>query len=190
MMQIVVALSVLIAANVQTPAPLALHDLIVPRERLPADCVPAESPYERLADGKVRRSFWMGMPIRTNPWTGTDAVVISLIREQMDGPFPVPDGPPLSRGELSAFRLRLADGIEEGYVAFYQQEESRPEVLRVFGVRVAEGRELNRSLREARRREDSARSVRIRSGLIHAVLHGDGGPCFQAIAAHLTTLAR
>ena len=184
---------ILVAAMVltvmaQTPAtPVALRDLTIPADRLPAGCVLAASEPERLDNSRVR--FWIELPVRTNPWIGTDGSVIALIRERMDGPFPVPDGPPLSRGELSAFRGRLADGIAEGYAAFYRQDESRPEVLSVLAVRVQEGHELFRALAEPRRREAS-RSVRVRTGQIHAVVFGDDGPCFKIIAAHLTALAR
>lgn len=105
------------AAQSVLPRPVTLHDLTVPTDRLPTGC--ALSPAASLPlDGKrVRTGLWAGLPIAMNPWTGTDRPLIASIRERMDGPTLTPDGPPPTARELSRYRSRLADGVEEAYAA-------------------------------------------------------------------------
>jgi hypothetical protein len=132
----------------------------------------------------------MGLPITTNPWIGTDARVIANVREYLGPRYPVPDGPPLTLAELSAFRLRLAEGVEEGYVAIYKQDDSSPELLRVFGLRFEDAQTASREAEKMRSTRNTTRAVHVVTGRIVAVLHGDGGACFKVLAAHLTALAR
>jgi hypothetical protein len=51
--------------------------------------------------------------------------VIAAIRERMEPPADVPDGPPLSPVERARFRLRLADGVESAYAAVYGDTADR-----------------------------------------------------------------
>jgi hypothetical protein len=157
------------------PGAILMQDLSVAPERLPAGC--AISPDTA------------GLPLPTSPWTGTDPVLLGRIRELIDGPPLLPDGPPPSRREYAQLRLRLADGIEEGYVAVYQQDVNitgSRELLRVFALRFADAR---KAAEAGHRWANNPRASRTMIGSTVAVIHGDGGKCFQAVAAHLRGLA-
>jgi hypothetical protein len=169
------------------PSPVMMQDLTVPHERLPAGC--ALSPVESMPlDGhRFRGGLWAGLPIPTNPWTGTDRRIVASIRERMAAPILAPDGPPLTARELSSYRLRLADGVEEAYAAIYLQSE--PELIVVYASRFA-GPERPDDRPSDTRASRNPRVIRMTIGPIVAVVQGDGGQCFQAVEAYLKTLAR
>src|SRR5947207_12255910 len=75
------------------------------------------------------------LSVNGNPWIGTDRPLVATIRERVDAPPPVTDGPPLSAPEATRFRLRLADGVEEAYAAVYKQDG--PPAIVVYGLRFA-----------------------------------------------------
>jgi hypothetical protein len=192
---LIIATSVLIATaavqNVQSAGrPLvALRELTVPQQRLPAGCAVSRSDTVRLDGNQVQGGLWAGLPIDTNPWIGTDRHVIATIRERMDGPVLTPDGPPLTARQLSQYRLQLADGVEEAYAAVYRQSDPAQELIAVYGLKLsrAEGA-LERS--SPSRASENPRVIRLAIGPVLVVLHGDGGQCFQAVGAHLKSLAQ
>jgi hypothetical protein len=105
----------------------------------------------------------------------------------MDGPVLVPDGPPLTRKQLSQYRLQLAEGVEEAYAAVYQQDPGQ-ELVIVYGSKLSDARApVERS--SLGRASENPRIVRLTIGSVVVVLHGDGGACFQAIGAYLKSLA-
>ena len=114
---LMVAASVLIpgASHFQSGArpPVTLRELTVPEERLPSGCAATPSDARGLDGKRVQSGLWAGLPIDKNPWIGNDQQVVAAIRERMDGPSLVPDGPPLTRKQLSQYRLQLAEGVEE-----------------------------------------------------------------------------
>jgi hypothetical protein len=172
---IVAGLALIIAlddSGAQTP--VRLSDLTVPQERLPAGCA--------LAPGRS-----IDLRITANPWIGTDRPVVASIRERVDGPVLVPDGPPLTPGESARFRLQLADGVEEAYAAVYEHTE--PELIVVYGLRFGSTASSDEMLRH-RRILENPRVARIAIGPILAVVHGEGGPCARAIRAYLASLAK
>jgi len=154
--------------------PVSLSDLTVPQGRLPADCA-------------LSRRASIGLRIATNPWVGTDRPIVASIRERVDVPPPVPDGPPLTPADAARFHLQLADGVEEAYAAVYQPPA--PGVVVVYGLRFASAASSDELLRDRRIRENP-RVTRIAIGPILAVVHGDGGPCARAIGAYLASLAK
>ncbi len=163
---------VLGAAGVTPPGEVVLADLTVPAERLPEGCAlsPSAAPL---------------YPIRTNPWVGTDAPERSMIRERIEGPVKTPDPPALTRKELTAFRLHLADGVDEAYAAAYTQSARTPIV--VYAMKLADtGAPADWRKTPA---PDSPSITRISLGSIAAIVIGDAGECRAAIAAHLASLA-
>ena len=152
---------------------VTLNDLTVPQPRLPAACAlaPAADP--------------VGLGITANPWIGSDLPVIGSIRERLGRPTGLPDGPPLTRTQLARFRLRMAEGIEEGYVAVYQQPS--PQLILVYGLRFASVPDRDQLLRETRT-PPNPRVMSVGVGSMLAVVHGDG-ECARAIATYLASLA-
>jgi hypothetical protein len=156
--------------------PYTVKDLTVPKKRLPAGCglVPARSIH--LGGNQVQYGLWAGLPIPTNPWSGTDRIAIASIRERMDGPALVPDGPPPTAREISRYRSQLANGVDEGYAAIYT-----PSVV-LYALRfVATERPFYPS--------HTASNHRFEIGPLDVVVSSDGGPCSQAVEAYLKSLA-
>jgi hypothetical protein len=112
------------------PKAVTMQDLTVPQDRLPNGCT--------LKAGAPDRQRLMGQPqgITVNPWIGTDRKVLGWLRRNIDGypSRPLPDAL-ITEKEESAFRSRVADGVEEGYAATYEQRWA-PD-LRVQAVRFA-----------------------------------------------------
>ena len=154
--------------------PVSLSDLTVPQDRLPADCT-------------LSRRASIGLRIATNPWVGTDRPMVASIRERVDVPPPMPDGPPLTPADAARFHLQLADGVEEAYAAVYDQSAAQGIV--VYGLRFASATSANALLRDRRIRENP-NVTRMAMGSILAVVHGDGGPCAQAIGTYLQSLPK
>lgn len=110
------------------------------------------------------------------------------IRELVDGPAEVPDGPPPGPKELSRYIGQLANGLEEAYAAVYVQPEGVSVVVRAVRLTPAEQRAFNARLGDRRVSTSPAR-VRVEMGRIVAVVISDGGPCFQAVSAYLQALS-
>lgn len=185
---IVIALSIVATAGAaQRPArPFTLGDLTVPHERLPAGCALSQAPSEHLAGTTVRGGLWAGLRIPTNPWAGVEAPIIADIRQRIDLPL-TPDGPPLTERERARFRLRLAEGIEEGYAAVYRESESNRLVV-VYGLRFASPEDAARFWSTARVSRNP-RTVGAAIGSIVVVASGEDGHCLQAIGTYLKSLA-
>jgi hypothetical protein len=127
--------------------------------------------------------LWGGLPIQTNPGTGSDPHLIATIRERLYGGPPQPDGPPLDRRTASRYFFKLADGIAEGYAAFYQHPGSGK--VAVYALRFSDA-----SARPHDIDRPPAGSVAdwVEIGNVSARVDGDGGACYQAVAAHLKSL--
>ena len=155
----------------------ALADLTIPADRLPSGCALSPSPTIRIGN-QTRTGLWTGLPISSNPWTGTDRAIVVAILERVIDPPPLPDGPPLTRKELAQFRSRLADDVEEAYAAIYADGDSS--LVTVHAVRYSDA-----SLVPTRRSSDRARPVGLRLTVDRTVLaiSGNNGACSQAITA-------
>jgi hypothetical protein len=129
----------------------------------------------------------IGLRVKENPWIGADRPVVASIRERVDAPPPVPDGPPQTPGEAARFRLRLVEDIEEAYAAVYGQ--GAPDRVVVYGLRFSSATSSDEFLRNRRFRENP-RVTRVAVGRILAVVHGDGGPCAQAIGTYLKSFGK
>lgn len=175
---LMVAASVLIPGAMLTQSaarpPLALRGLTVPQERLPPGCAAVSSDKA-------------GLPIDRNPWAGSDRQIVAAIRERMDGPVRVPDGPPATRRELAQYRLQLAEGVEEAYAAVYRQPDPGQALIIVYGSRFSDP-----SARVQRPGfgggAGNEKILRLTMGSTVVVLHGDGGACSKAIGAYLQSL--
>ena len=170
----VTALSSLVAIRPGTAqGSVRLEDLTVPQGRLPSGCTVSSVPPA-------------GLQVATSPWIGEDRPILASIRQRV-GPSPrVPDGPPESARQLAQFRLAWTRDIEEGYAAVYKQDA--PELVIVYGLRFSGMAGVEELLRDTRA-QTSPRVIRVAIGPIFAVVHGDAGPCAQAIGAYFTSLA-
>lgn len=154
---------------VQAPpvAPIAMQALTLQADRLPEGCaLSTHGPYP------------------ANPWIGTDEPTIGRLRQQFNARMPVPDAPPLSRRDQARFDVRAAEGVVEGYTAWYALEGGGR--TQVAALRFAN--QTNADLwpsRSQRQRVD-----RIALGSLVAVVYGAPGACRQAIAAHIGALRR
>ncbi|MFN2444576.1 MAG: hypothetical protein ABR606_03165 [Vicinamibacterales bacterium] len=148
----------------------------------------AEDPARLDRSGQLFR-LWTGLPITANPWIGTDAPMVATIRERIDGPALVPDSPPLTTRQRARHRLQLAEGVEEAYAAIYAHGEAEADPIVVYGLRRADAQTPAEQSR-APRASENPRIIRVAIGSIVAVVHGDGGKCFQAVGAYLRSLAR
>ncbi len=167
--------------------PVTLQDLTVPADLLTAGCGLAPAASVRLDNQQVQAGFWDGFP--SNPWTGTDRHVIASIYERMYRMPPMPDGPPLDRSGQARFRLRLADGVDEGYAAFYQESDPPRPVGRVYALRFADTERIADLNRGARPPDDDRLITWIRFGRIVALMIGHRDECSQAVDRHLKSLA-
>jgi len=107
------------AVRAQEP-PRPFADLTVPDARLPADCrlVPKPQP-KQMPSGLWVTVFNGYIDFAANPWTGQEARNVAAIRELVDGTPRLPDGPPLSRRQTSAYLADWYEEVEEAYLAKY-----------------------------------------------------------------------
>ena len=179
----IVLLSVGLQASAAHGQLQVLTELTVPRSRLPTGCQLVPSPTQHLAGSQVRVGVWAGLPIPTNPWTGTDRRTVAAIRERVDPPPLTPDPPALdSRGE-AAFRLRLADGVEEAYAAVYGSEE--PFLVVVLATRF--GNDANDLTPSTARNPSVARFV---SGRTLIGISGEQSRCFGAVVDYVNEIIK
>jgi hypothetical protein len=184
---VALVLSVTIVSGSQ-PTPrrvLSMQELTVPSERLPAGCALAPSA-SIDADGHHVRGGWSEFP--TNPWIGTDPRLIASIRQLLDGPAAVPDGPPLDAKALSRYLAQLADGVEEAYGVTYMQSDAG--LITVRALRFSPGDpSAGRSTDGDTRGSRNPAMIRVALGTIVAIVTGASGACFQDVATYLKSLA-
>ena len=184
----VLAMSIAIpflATQNNPPRVITLQELTVPAERLPTGCVLSPGGTAPLDGNKVRIRNWAGLRIPSNPWVGTDRPLVASIRERME-PTLTPDGPPPSTSEAASFRLHFADGVEEAYAAIYEQSEA--ELIVAYAARFASAEKAVES-RSYTNWSGNPRVIRVGIGPIVAMVHGEVGSCFNAVGAHLKSLA-
>jgi hypothetical protein len=121
-----------VSSQTSTAFNTALQALTVPQDRLPDGCTLAAP-----AAGRLRVGFLDNVLVDTNPWSGMSRPVIAAIREVIEGAPAAPDGPPLDQRATARYLLELAEGVEEGYTAFYSQRGA-PEVT-VYALKFAPG---------------------------------------------------
>lgn len=187
MRALILAISAAITVNASQPAPpriVTIRDLRVPAERLPAGCALSPAPTIPLDGNRVRSGLWAEFP--SNPWTGTDRRLIASIRQLIDGPAAVPDGPPLDAKQLSRYLGQLADGVEEAYGAVYLQSETS--LITVRAIRFAASGPISSRGDAADKRDSNLGTARVAIGPIVAIVTGEGD-CFQAVGVYLKSLA-
>ena len=175
---------VLLPAAVFAQEAARLSDLTVSSQRLPEGCLLSPTPSEKLEGNRVRSGLWAGLP--SDPWIGTDAVQVASIASVFAPPARMPDGPPLNNREAALFRLRLAEGIEEGYEAVYSLGDNG-NLLIVYGLRFPTVAAAQSFLRQSRFAQNPNA---IQAGSIVALASSPPGDCLDAVLSHLRTLAR
>ena len=166
-------------------ANIALDDLTVPADRLAAGCVVSPAPWVRLEGDTFRGGLWANLPIPTNPWSGTDAQLLATIRERID-PALLPDGPPLSRGELGRFRMKLAEGVEAAYAAVYIQPGSENLIV-VQALKFATGAEAVSAWKNISAKNPNV--VRDASSTVVVAVSG-AGECFETVRTYVNSLLK
>lgn len=162
--------------------PVAIEELTVPVDHLPPGCALTPAPSISIDGNRVRFGLWAGFP--ANPWIGTDRRLMAEIRDRVDPPAALPDGPPLDARELSRYRAQLADGLEQGYGAVYSDAA---QLVIVQAVKFAPTEPAS-VLASGRARVSNSSEVRVQIGRIAAIITG-GGACSRAVGAYLATLA-
>jgi len=89
----------------------------------------------------------------------------------------------MTRAALAIFMLQLAEGVEEGYVAAYEQAGRRTTF--VYGLRFSDAVQVPAAPMTNQRNGVLAW---IRTGRIVAAVHGDSSECSQAVAAYVKSL--
>ena len=108
-----------------------------------------------------------------------------MLRSHIDGPGlrrPLPDAI-FTQPEESALKSKLADGVEEGYAASYEQLWASH--LQVKAVRFSVTPERRPDLSGL-----NAKAVRIEIGSTWILFAPDRGACSAAIEAHLKSLRK
>ena len=168
----------------QAPArEIGLAEITVPNDRLPAGCGLAAAPSERLERNRVRSGLWTGLNIRTNPWIGIDVPILAAIHERL-APTEAPDGPPLTPVQARRYFLRLADGIDQAYVAIYREQDVS-DLTTVYGLQFPTTEAALAFARNVR-----AASNAVVNGRIAAFSAGHDSDCFQAIREYVSRLSR
>ena len=157
-------------------ARLALEALTVPPNRLPEGCAMPPSDYIQLSANRVQGGLWAGLPITSNPWIGADRKIVAAVRDRVAAPSRLPDGPPLSGGELRRFRLQLAADVAEAYAGVYYDEANGS------GSVVYAARFTRTPVPESTR--GSRDALRIVHNDTVVVVSGSG-PCFEAVAGYV-----
>jgi hypothetical protein len=151
---------------------------LTPTPGPPANCDPLRVQEEPLSVGRT-----LNTTVPSNPWIGSDRKTVAAIREMIYGAPRLPDAPILPLRDLTTFLLQLAEGIEEGYVAAYQQAE-KPRTF-VYGLRFSEAEGVPDAPRV---RSGNTTLAWIQTRRIVAVVHGDNGECSNSVAAHVKSL--
>jgi hypothetical protein len=155
-----------------------LTDLTVPAARLPEGCVlpKVESPDERRVTSVPANA--------TNPWTPTEDRGKAQLYRVIQGASRVPDGPPMTAGDLRRFEGKVIDDIEEAYMAVYAGPGEAN--IRVFALKYkSPQREFERTHRPYRV------GASYTAGRVVAVIEaGARGPCFDAVDAHLRAIVK
>jgi hypothetical protein len=132
----------------------------------------------------ISRSLPGSGSVAENPWTGNDAGLLASIREIIFGAGPLVDGPPLDGGAFGGYFLRLADGIESGYVAFYDTGNARQ--VSVYALRFADPG--MRPQWRGKSTTDADIVSYFDAGSLAVIVSGPGGACQSRIESHVRTL--
>jgi hypothetical protein len=161
----------------------ALQQLTVGAEGLPKGCRLTPVATEPAGPGDVRLGLSGGLSMSANPWIGGQIELIVPVREAIDGPIDIADGPPASPREVARQRARLADGVEEAYAALYESASGGQ--IAVYGLK------LNSppapALVSDRR---TRRANRVEIGPFVISHRGDGSDCHEAVVAHLARFGK
>jgi hypothetical protein len=186
----VVVIATVMVSGWQAPsASSEIRALTVPESQLPLDCrlVSAAPTQSGPTSGTiVVSSDAVGAGI--NPWIGTDVGRLASIRESIEGGPLLPDPVAITPSARARFRAKLAEGVAEGYEAFYAGPNG--ERLPVRGLRFSEPSQATSSGARQPVPSPRRRIERVAFDGIVAVVSGPAGQCFDAIARHLQAFSR
>ena len=152
-----------------------MKSLTAPQTSLPAGCRLASVP---PAGAPARERLAVGWVLTENPWIGTDAVKLSVIRKVVDVDYGRTVLKDLPERERFA---RQTDNVAEGYVAVYFAPEGSR--ITVYALRFSDPKFTPSGLSTT-----LGGGLRIIvKGTIAAVLVADGktGECSRALVKHL-----
>jgi hypothetical protein len=162
---------------------LDLSRLTVPAERLAAGCAFAPLAHQ-VPDGRVQ--VFSSFPVRvpTNPWRGTDRPILADIRQRhTGGVMDMPDGPPPSTQEARRMFVHLADGVSEGYAAFYRAADE-PNVVAVYALRFDEATDAH-AWAENNGRHDAPALI---AGASVVRVEAAGSRCFASVREYVASV--
>jgi hypothetical protein len=163
---------------------VTLADLTVPAKLLPPRCVMPSRPSVTTPGRPSIGGLWAGLPVPTNPWIGRDPGLIAALRARVEPPL-LPDGPPLSRSQEVRYRLKLAEGVEAGYAAFYADADTS--IVAVYGVEFAVG---EAPTRQPPSWAPASGQTRLDLGRLAVWIVGTDTPCSRAVGGYVQSLAR
>ena len=184
LLRLAVVLAVACTTSVPAQTSLALSSLTVPDKNLPSGCrlrpyVPPTT-LVALAGATTtvasnQRSSW---PFPDNPWQGGDRKLLIGLRQRIDGPLRLPDAPPPTVSELSAWEQKWVEHVLEGYRALYDSADDS--VVDVAAIKFDDAKLVN---------ESAALNDRLTIGAVLVqVVATARTECFQAVHAYLRTL--
>jgi hypothetical protein len=97
------------------------------------------------------------------------------------GDVPLVTDASLTARDASRYSLRLADGVNEGYAAIYEQTPS--EQVIVYALRFATTAPTSKAML-------AGDATRIDFGYVVALVTGNRGQCFRAVETFLQSLDR
>ena len=132
-----VLVSVMLSASLASglaQTDFALASLTIPETDLPAGCrLRPAAPPETKVDGRTIVSWETLYP--SNPWSGSDRRLVIALRTSIEPPLRVPDPPPLSAAERSAWERRWVANVVEGYRAVYDSPAQAGGAVSVSAIR-------------------------------------------------------
>jgi hypothetical protein len=157
--------------------------LAIPESQLPGGCRIVAAPGS--PELGLRAGRWGALPIDANPWRGSDRIVVAAIRERIDPPQMVPDGPPLHPRDLAAFRRNLADGVEQAYAAIYESADRQQ--VGVFAVQFQSDASFEAAAARVKKRQVFQAAV---ERTLAAVWSYGESACTAAVESHVRRVFR
>jgi hypothetical protein len=165
-----------------------LSTLTVPATALPGGCALKQPTPEPAPITRAGVTVIQGAPLSpfpTNPWSGSDRRIVTTVREAMDGPPRMPDGPPLDARDAAAFELKLAYNVLEAYHAAYASADGSQ--TEVFAVTFNDPNLAKAEPISATMTLSPERSRFVRGSTV-VVVSGRRSDCFRAVNAYARSL--
>jgi len=166
-----------------------LSALTVPPTTLPSGCSltqPAPTPAPMTRGGVTVIQGVPSSPFPTNPWSGADRRIVTIVRKAMDGAPRIPDGPPLEARDAAAFELKLADDVLEAYHAAYASADGSQ--TEVFAVTFDDSTLAKPEPLSATMNPTTGLRSRFVRGATVVVVSGSRSECFRAVNGYIRSV--